>query len=145
MQTVFAAYLWNLGQQVLFFKVLAGRITVPNTELFTIRLDIAKITNIVIEHIILITDLLEFTRWAVDFLVHSEQAHFLAVYSALRSFFSQGYSYRINFWDCSSKAKWFLYKLVYNNVTNTRVAVGLHLATSIDFLYSKSVISCLNT
>ena len=31
--------------------------------------------------------------------VHPGQAHSLAVCSALRSFFSQGHSYRIDFWD----------------------------------------------
>ena len=73
------------------------------------------------------------------------QAHFLAVCSALRLFFSQDHSYRINFWDCPSKAEWSLHQLVHNNVTNTRVSAGPYPATSIDFLCSKSVISCLDT
>ena len=36
-------------------------------------------------------------------------------------------------------------RLVYNDVTNTRVATGLYPATSIDALCSKSITSCLNT
>ena len=97
-----------------------------------------------VECIILITDLLESARWAVDLSVHSGQAHSLAVCFALRSFFSQGHGYMIDFWDCSSKTEWSLYQLVHNDVTNTRVSAGPHPATSINFLYSKSIISCLN-
>ena len=74
-------------------------------ELFAIRLGIAKATSMAIEHIILITDSLGSARWAVDPSAHPGQAHSLAVCSALRSFFSQGHSYRINFWDCPSKAE----------------------------------------
>ena len=113
-------------------------------KLFAIRLGIAKATSMAIEHIILITDSLGSARRAVDPSVHTGQAHSLAVCSVLRSFFSQGHSYRINFWDCPSKAEWSLHQLVHNNVTNTRVSTGPHPATSINFLCSKSVISCLN-
>ena len=73
-----------------------------------------------------------------------QQAYSLAICSALRSFFSQGHGYRIDFWNCLSKAEWSLHQLVHNNVTNTRVATKSHLATSINFLLSKSVISCLD-
>jgi len=145
MQAVSATHLWNLGQQVSFSKVLAGRTTAPDAELFAIRLSIAKATSMAIECIILITDSLESTRQAVDPSVHSGQAYSIAVCSVLRLFFSQGHGYRIDFWDCSSKAEWSLHQLVHNNVTNTRVAAKLHPATSIDFLHSKSVISCLDT
>ena len=69
----------------------------------------------------------------------------LAVCSILRSFFSQGHSYRINFWDYPSKAEWSLHQLVHNDVTNTRVSAWPYPVTSIDFLHSKSVISCLDT
>ena len=50
-----------------------------------------------IEHIILITNSLESARQAVDPSMHPGQAHFLAVYSVLRSFFPQDHGYRINF------------------------------------------------
>ena len=126
-------------------KAPAGRTTAPDAELFTIRLGIAKATSMAIEHIILITDSLGSARQAVDPSVHPGQAHSLAVCSILRLFFSQGYSYRIDFWDCPSKAEWFLHQLVHNDVTNTRVAARPHSVTSIDFLYSKSIISCLDT
>ena len=145
MQAVSAAHIWNLGQQVSSSKASAGRTTAPDAELFAIRLGIAKATSMAIEHIILITDSLGFARQAVDPSVHSGQAHSLAICSALRSFFSQDYGYRIDFWDCPSKAEWSLYQLVHNDVTNTRVSAKLHPATSIDFLHSKSVISCLDT
>ena len=145
MQAVSAAHIWNLGQQVSSSKTPAGRTTAPDAELFAIRLGIAKATSIAIERIILITDSLGSARQAVDPSVHPGQAHSLAVCSALRLFFSQGHGYRIDFWDCSSKAEWSLHQLVHNNMTNTRVSAGLHPATSIDFLRSKSVISCLDT
>ena len=77
--------------------------------------------------------------------MHPGQTHSLAVYSALRLFFSQGHGYRIDFWDCPSKAEWSLHQLVHNDVTNTKVSTGPHPATSINFLRSKSVISCLDT
>ena len=144
MQAVSAAHIWNLGQQVLSFKAPAGRKTAPDAELFAIRLGIAKATSMAIECIILITDSLKSARQAVE-PVHSGQAHSLAVCSVLRLFFSQGYGYRIDFWDCSSKAELSLHQLVHNNVTNTRVSARPHPATSIDFLCSKSVISCLDT
>ena len=76
--------------------------------------------------------------------MYSRQAYFLAVYSILRLFFSCSLNYRIIFWNCLSNAKKFLYQLVYDNVINTRLATGLHLATSINDLYSKSVFSYLD-
>jgi len=145
MQAVSAAYLWNLGQQVLSSKAPASRTTALDAELFAIRLGIAKATSMAIEYIILITDLLGSARRVVDPSVYPGQAYSLAVCSALRLFFSQGHGYRIDFWDYPSKAEWFLHQLVYSDVTNTRVSAGPHPATSIDFLCSKSVISCLDT
>ena len=145
MQAVPTAHIWNLGQQVLSSKTPASRTTAPDAELFAIRLGIAKATSMAIECIILITDSLGSARWAVDPSIYSGQAHSLAVCSTLRLFFSQGHGHRIDFWDCSSKAEWSLHQLVYNNVTNTRVAAGPHLAASIDFLYFKSVIFYLDT
>ena len=126
-------------------KASAGRTTAPDAKLFAIRLGIAKATSMAIEWIILITDSLGSARQVVDPFVHPRQAHSLAVCSALRLFFSQGHSYRIDFWNCPSKAEWSFHQLVHNDVTNTRVATGLHPPTSIDFLCSKSVISCLDT
>ena len=102
------------------------------------------VTSMAIEHIILITDSLGSARRAVDPSVHPGQAHSLAVCSALRLFFSQGHGYRIDFWNCPSKAEWSLYQLVHENVTNTRIAAELYSATFIDFLYFKSIISCLD-
>ena len=145
MQAVSAAHLWNLGQQVSSSKTPAGRTTASDAELFAIRLSIAKTTSMAIECIILITDSLGSARQAVDPYVHPRQAHSLVVCSVLRSFFSQGHSYGIDFWDCPSKAEWSLHQLVHNNVTNTRVSARPHPATFIDFLRSKSVISCLDT
>ena len=145
MQAVSTVHIWSLGQQILSFKTLAGRTTTLDTKLFAIRLSTAKATSIAIEHIILIINSLGSTRQAVNPSVYPKQAYFLAVCSVLRLFFSQNYSYRIDFWDCSSKAEWFLHQLVHNNVTNIRVAARLYLATSINFLYFKSVISYLDT
>jgi len=144
MQAVSVVHIWNLDQQVLFSKAPASRTTTPDAELFTIRLGIAKATSMAIECIILITDSLGFAKQAVDSSVHPGQAHSLVVCSALRLFFPQSHGYRIDFWDCSSNAEWSLHHLVHNNVTNTRVAAGPHPAASIDFLHSKSIISCLN-
>ncbi len=126
-------------------QLAAGRTTASDAELFAIRLGIAKATSMAIECIILITDSLGSAKQAVDSSVYPGQAYSLAVCSTLRLFLSQGYGYRINFWDCPSKAEWSLHQLVHNDVTNTRVAAGLHPATFIDFLDSKSVISCLDT
>ena len=121
MQAVSAAHIWNLGQQMSSSKAPAGRTTAPDAKLFAIRLGIAKATRMAIEHIILITDSLGSARRAVDPSVHPGQAHSLAVCSALRLFFYQGHGYRIDFWDCPSKAEWSLHQLVHNDVTNTRV------------------------
>ena len=66
MQAISAMHIWNLGQQVLFFKAPASRTTAPNAKLFAIRLGIAKVTIMAIEHIIRITDSLGSARWAVD-------------------------------------------------------------------------------
>jgi len=129
---------------VLSLKAPASRTTPPDTELFTIRLKVSKATSIDINCIILITDSLDSVRKAVNLSVHSGQAYFLAIYSVLRSFFSSGLSYKIQFWNCPSKAKWFLYQIVYIDVTNTRVAAGRHLVISIDSLCSKNVLLCLD-
>ena len=51
-------------------KVLAGRTTAPDAELFAIRLGIAKATSMAIKYIILITDLLGSARRAVDLFVY---------------------------------------------------------------------------
>jgi len=48
-------------------------------------------------------------------------------------------------WDCLSKAECSLYQMVHNNMTNTRVATGLHPATSIDVLCSNSITLCSDT
>jgi len=50
-----------------------------------------------INYIILITDSLGTAKRAVDFSIHSEQAHILAIYSVLRLFFSCGINHRIEF------------------------------------------------
>ena len=99
------AYIWNLGQQVLFSKALTDKTTTSDAKLFAIRLGIAKATSMAIEYIILITDSLGSARQVVDPSVHSGQVHSLAVCSVLRLFFSQGHGYRIDFWDCLSKAE----------------------------------------
>ena len=62
MQAVSAVHLWNLGQQVPSSKAPASRTTVPDAELFAIRLGIAKATSMAIERIILITDSLGSAR-----------------------------------------------------------------------------------
>ena len=97
MQAVSAVHIWSLGQQVSFSKAPAGRTTASDAELFAIRLGIAKATSMAIECIILITDSLGFARQAVNPSVYPGQAYSLAVCSVLRSFFSQGHGYRIDF------------------------------------------------
>ena len=141
-------FIWEQEKPILFQNIYALAMTINHhywAELFTIGLDIAKVTSMAIEYIILITDLLGSARWAVESSVYPRQAHSLTVCSALRSFFSQDHGYKIDFWDCFSKAEWSLHQLVHNDVTNTRISAGLHPATTINLLYSKSVISCLNT
>ena len=54
------------------------------------------------KYIILITDSLSSARRIVDSLVHSKQAHLLAICSVLILFFSNSLSYRIN---CLSKVE----------------------------------------
>jgi len=68
-----------------------------DTELFSIRLDIVKATNMNIECIILITDSLDSAKKVVDLFVYSRQAYFLAAYSVLRLFFSCGLNYKIEY------------------------------------------------
>ena len=108
-QAVSAMYIWSLGQQILFSKASASRTTVSDAKLFIIRLGIAIATSIAIKCIILINNSLGFSRQAIDSSVHSGQAYSLAIYSVLRSFLFQDYNYKINFWDCLSKAEWSLY------------------------------------
>ena len=90
---------------MLSLKTLASKTTAPNTELFTIRLEISKTISMNIEHIILITNFPGLARRVVDLLVYSGQAYLLTVCSILRSFFSSDFSYNIEFWGCPSKAK----------------------------------------
>ena len=144
MQAISTAHFWRLGYQVSSSKALASRTTASDAELFAIRLRVSKATSMDIERIILITDSLSSARRSVDPSVHSGQAHSLAGCSVLRSFLCSGSSHRIEFWDCLSNAEWSLHQMVHNDVTNTRVAAGLHPATSLDALRSKSVLSCLD-
>jgi len=60
-------------------KIPASLITAPDTELFTIRLNIAKATSMDIECIILITDFSDSAGKAVNSSVYFEQAYFLTV------------------------------------------------------------------
>jgi len=53
----------------------------------------------------LITDSLGFARKTVDFLLHFEQIHFLAVYSVLRLLLFSGLGHKIKFWDCLNKTE----------------------------------------
>ena len=92
-----------------------------------------------IEYIILITDSLVSVMKTVDLSVYFRQAYSQAIYFVIRLFFCGGFGYKIEFWNCPSKAEQFLYQMVYNNMTNTRVAAKLYLVASIDALYSKSV------
>jgi len=80
---------------VLFSKVSAGRTTASDAKLFAIRLNVSKTTSMDIKHIILITDSIGLARRSVELSVHSEQAHSLAVCSALRLFFCSSSSHRI--------------------------------------------------
>ena len=84
---------------MLFSKALASRTTASDTKLFAIKLEVFKATSMYIEHIILITNSLDFVRKTVDPLVHSEQAHSLAVCSIFRLFFCNSLGYKIKFWD----------------------------------------------
>ena len=122
-------------------KVPAGRTTALDAKLFAIRLGVTKATSFDIKHIILITDSL---RRAVHPAVHSGQAHSLAIICALRQFFAESPDQLIDFWDCPSNAQWSLHHLVHDDVTKTRISAGLHPATSLDALRSKSAASCLD-
>jgi len=78
-------------------KVLAGQITAFDNKLFAIRLSIAKATSMDIKHIIFTTNSLGSAKKAVDLSIYSKQAHFLAVCSMLKLFFSCGLNYKIKF------------------------------------------------
>ena len=56
----------------MFSKVLAGKTTTSNAELFTIRLEVSKTISMNIECIIIIIDSLDSAKKIVDLLVHSE-------------------------------------------------------------------------
>ena len=77
MHTISNIYFYRLEQQMSFFKASASQTTVSNTELFFIRLDIAKVSSMDIELIIPSTGS---ARKTVDSSVYSGQAYSLAVY-----------------------------------------------------------------
>ena len=77
MQVVSTVYFWRLGQQVSFSKALASW-NIPDTELFAIRLSIAKAISLDVEYIILITNSLSFARKVVNHSVYCKQAYSLA-------------------------------------------------------------------
>jgi len=79
MQAISVAHFWRLGEQVLLSKVLAGRATALDVELFAIRLGVVKATSFDVKCIIIITDSLTAARRAVDTSVHSGQTHSLAI------------------------------------------------------------------
>ena len=77
MQVVSTVYFWRLEQQVSFSKALASW-NIPDTELFAIRLSIAKAISLDVEYIILITNSLSFARKVVNHSVYSKKAYSLA-------------------------------------------------------------------
>jgi len=88
-----------------FYKVPASWTTTSDAKLFTIKLGITQATSMDIEHIILITNILGYAKKVVNSSVYSEQAHFLAVCSTLRLFFSCSLNHRIKLWNCPSNTK----------------------------------------
>ena len=52
MQAISAVHFWRLEQQVLFFKIPASWVIVPNTKLSATRLGVAKATSMNIEHML---------------------------------------------------------------------------------------------
>ena len=78
-------------------KALASQITAPNTELFAIRLGIAKATSMNIQYIIFITNSLVSAGKIINLSIHFKQAYFLAIYSVLRLFFSCSLNHKIEF------------------------------------------------
>jgi len=90
---------------VLSFKVLANKTTAFDIELFAIRLEVSKATSMDIEYIILITDSLVSVMKTVDLSVHFRQAYSQAIYFVIRLFFCGGFGYKIEFWNCPSKAE----------------------------------------
>lgn len=78
-------------------KVPIDRTIALDTELFVIRLGIAKTVSFDIKYIIFITDLLSAARRAVDSSVHSSQAHSLAVVCTFRGFFTGQPDHSIDF------------------------------------------------
>ena len=58
-----------------------------------------------IEYIILITDSLVSVMKTVDLSVYFRQAYSQAIYFVIRLFFCGGFGYKIEFWNCPSKAE----------------------------------------
>ena len=145
MQAVSTMYFWRPEQQLSFSKAMANLTTTLNAELFAIRLSIVKATIVDIKYIILITNFLGSIE--KNDLSTEQTAKEWACPECTERFivFSCSINYKIKFWDYSSNTKWLLHQLVYNNVTNTKVAARLYLATSINTLCSKSVLLCLDT
>ncbi|KAF5346187.1 hypothetical protein D9756_011124 [Leucocoprinus leucothites] len=72
---VSAAHLYHSGQQVSHAKQASSRVSSTNTELYSIRIGIAKAISLQCNHIILITDCLPAAKLVVNPSIHSSQSH----------------------------------------------------------------------
>ena len=102
-----------------------GNITAPNAELMAIRLGIAEATSPLQE------------RPSTPH-IHSGQGESIAIVHLLRPFFNRNSNNKVEFWDCLSKARWYLHAIVDDDAKSTIVPCTPVQFTSLDALRDKS-------
>ncbi|PPQ94964.1 hypothetical protein CVT25_004208 [Psilocybe cyanescens] len=122
---------------------VAGKVTVPDAELYAICSAIVNVTS----HddctdIFIFMDSMASAHRAVDPSIHSRQGHSVAVCEALQTWFTRKDGQSITFVYIPLRLQWDLHYKAHGYATKLKVALGPRPATSFDSLHMQAALSC---
>ncbi|KAK1235451.1 hypothetical protein PQX77_001323 [Marasmius sp. AFHP31] len=123
----------------------SGRVLAPCAELVAIRFEVTRVTSgaELYKRITVFTDSIASAEQAVDPLLHSGQAHSLAVCKALNEWFLDNDDREIKFVEVPSSAKWLVHHSAHLFVRGLPlVGVGGAPQTSLDYLRKRATDVC---
>ncbi|PPQ86732.1 hypothetical protein CVT25_012928, partial [Psilocybe cyanescens] len=131
------------GAELWHARHVAGKVTVPDAELYTIC---SAIVNATLRNdctdIFIFTDLMASTRRAVNPSIHSGQGHSVAVCEALQTWFTRKDGQSITFVYVLSQLQWDLHYKAHEYTTELKVTLGPRPATSFDSLCMQAALFC---
>ncbi|PPQ93215.1 hypothetical protein CVT25_015211, partial [Psilocybe cyanescens] len=123
-QAIAASILFSSRAELWRAWHVAGKVTMPDVELYAIRSAIFNATS------------------SVDPSIHSGQGHSVAVCEALQTWFTQKDGQSITFVYILSRLQWDLHYKAHKYTTKLKVALGPCPATSFDSLHMQAALSC---